>query len=184
MTYRDPIPTVRALVGEPHPLWRGDLVRRDWSGPAPDGWQRRDWRIVPGPFCTAGADNCLTGRQCAPQHVAYEDEHRTEFVHRRPARTSGVHELTCAAECDPFGGYGGDGDRHWTPELVRARRILPVIARRGTPHGSGLGAYTWVVERTFARLHGFGRLRVHRERRAEGAALRARRSGELSFPRR
>lgn len=50
---------------------------------------------------------------------------------------------------------------------VRARRILPVIARRGTAHGSGLGAYRWVVERTFAWLHGFRRLRVRWERRAD-----------------
>ncbi|GLX19863.1 hypothetical protein Slala02_31800 [Streptomyces lavendulae subsp. lavendulae] len=43
-------------------------------------------------------------------------------------------------------------------DQVRARRIIPVIARRGTAHGSGLGAYRWVVERTFAWLHGFKRL--------------------------
>ncbi|MGW2306398.1 IS5 family transposase [Streptomyces sp. NPDC001809] len=52
-------------------------------------------------------------------------------------------------------------------DQVRARRILPVIARRGTAHGSGLGAYRWVVERTFAWLHGFRRLRVRWERRAD-----------------
>ncbi|MGV9847149.1 IS5 family transposase [Streptomyces fungicidicus] len=52
-------------------------------------------------------------------------------------------------------------------DQVRARRILPLIARRGTPHGSGLGVYRWVVERTFAWLHGFKRLRVRWERRAD-----------------
>ncbi len=52
-------------------------------------------------------------------------------------------------------------------DQVRARRIIPVIARRGTPHGSGLGVYRWVVERTFAWLHGFKRLRVRWERRAD-----------------
>lgn len=52
-------------------------------------------------------------------------------------------------------------------DLVRARRIIPAIARRGTPHGSGLGGYRWVVERTFAWLHGFKRLRVRWERRAD-----------------
>ncbi|WP_051782165.1 MULTISPECIES: hypothetical protein [unclassified Streptomyces] len=120
MTYWDPIPTTRAMVGGPHPLWRGDVVRHDWSEPAPDGWAGRDWRNVPGPFYTANTDTCLTGRQCAPHHVTYEDEYCSEFVYRQPVRAGEVHELICAAECDPFGAYGGDGDSHWTPELVKA----------------------------------------------------------------
>ncbi|MFE2270680.1 hypothetical protein ACFXB4_15735 [Streptomyces lavendulae] len=36
MTYRDPVPTVRAIVGKPLPQWgpgRGP-GRHDWSGPA------------------------------------------------------------------------------------------------------------------------------------------------------
>jgi transposase len=45
--------------------------------------------------------------------------------------------------------------------------VVPAIARRGTEHGSGLGVYRWVVERTFAWLHGFRRLRVRWERRAD-----------------
>ncbi|MFD5779187.1 IS5 family transposase [Streptomyces sp. NPDC126933] len=52
-------------------------------------------------------------------------------------------------------------------DQVRQRRIAPAIARRGTPHGSGLGIYRWVVERSFAWLHGFKRLRIRRERRAD-----------------
>jgi len=35
-----------------------------------------------------------------------------------------------------------------------------MIARRGAPHGSGLGIYRWVVERTFVWLHHFQRLLV------------------------
>ncbi|GAQ75659.1 transposase DDE domain protein [Streptomyces turgidiscabies] len=44
---------------------------------------------------------------------------------------------------------------------------MPAIARRGTRHGTGLGTYQWVVERTFAWLHGFRRLRIRWERRAD-----------------
>ena len=47
--------------------------------------------------------------------------------------------------------------------LVRARGIQPVIARRGTAHGSGLGVYRWVVEQAIALLHWFRRLRIRWE---------------------
>ena len=52
-------------------------------------------------------------------------------------------------------------------DQVRARGIVPAIARRGTLHGTGLGTYRWVVERSFAWLHGFRRLRIRWERRAD-----------------
>ncbi|CQR59428.1 Putative transposase for insertion sequence element IS402 [Streptomyces leeuwenhoekii] len=52
-------------------------------------------------------------------------------------------------------------------DRVRDRGILPAIARRGTRHGTGLGTYRWVIERSFAWLHGFRRLRIRWERRAD-----------------
>lgn len=42
-----------------------------------------------------------------------------------------------------------------------------MIARRGVAHGSGLGKVPWVVERAFAWLHQFKRLRIRYERRAD-----------------
>jgi transposase len=60
-------------------------------------------------------------------------------------------------------GYDHDVNR----DQVRARGIVPAIARRGTLHGTGLGVYRRVVERSFARLHGFRRLRIRWERRAD-----------------
>jgi hypothetical protein len=39
----------------------------------------------------------------------------------------------------------------------------PVIARRGTEHGSGLGVHRWVAEQSPALLHWFGRLRIRWE---------------------
>jgi prepilin-type processing-associated H-X9-DG protein len=50
-------------------------------------------------------------------------------------------------------------------ELWR-RGMKPVIARRSTDHGSGLGRVRWMVERTFAWLHNFRRLRIRWERDA------------------
>ena len=43
---------------------------------------------------------------------------------------------------------------------LAARGITPIIARRGKPHGAGLGRQFWPVERTFAWLHQFRRLRT------------------------
>lgn len=45
-----------------------------------------------------------------------------------------------------------------------ARGVKPVIARRCTENGSGLGRQRWVVERTFAWLHNLRRLRIRYER--------------------
>ena len=47
--------------------------------------------------------------------------------------------------------------------LVQAKGIRPVIARRGVPHGSGLGEYRYVVEQAIALLHWFRRLRIRWE---------------------
>ena len=43
----------------------------------------------------------------------------------------------------------------------------PKIARRNTDHGTGLGVYRWVVERTISWLHQFRRLRIRYERHAD-----------------
>jgi transposase len=51
--------------------------------------------------------------------------------------------------------------------LLRGKGISTRIARRGVAHGSGLGAFRWVVERTIAWYHGFRRLRTRWERRAD-----------------
>lgn len=52
-------------------------------------------------------------------------------------------------------------------DQLRQRGIEPFLAKRGTEHGSGLGIYRWVVERTNSWLHQFRRLRVRYERRAD-----------------
>ena len=60
---------------------------------------------------------------------------------------------------------GYDHDKY--RRLVRERGVEPLIARRQSEHGSGLGRQRWVVERTFAWLHNFKRLLVRYERRAD-----------------
>jgi transposase len=64
-------------------------------------------------------------------------------------------------------------------EELRGRDIDPQIAHRRTEHGSGLGVYRWVVERTAAWLHDFRKLRlrtdpdgpIHRALVSLGSAL-------------
>jgi transposase len=50
---------------------------------------------------------------------------------------------------------------------LRTRRIRPLVARRRTTHGSGLRRWRWVVERTFAWLNQFRRLRDRYDNRAD-----------------
>jgi transposase len=63
------------------------------------------------------------------------------------------------------------GDRGYDSEplrtLLRWMGITPVLAERGTEHGSGLGVYRWFVERTLSWLHSFGRLRRRLDRMTE-----------------
>jgi transposase len=63
------------------------------------------------------------------------------------------------------------GDRAYDAEVIRhglrTRHILPLLAMRRTKHGSGLGRWRWVVERTFAWLNQFRRLRVRYDKRAD-----------------
>ncbi|WP_258053390.1 IS5 family transposase [Streptomyces sp. Ru72] len=62
-----------------------------------------------------------------------------------------------------FADRGYDHDKY--RRLLWQRGIRPVIAERGQPHGSGLGVFRWVVERTISWFHGFRRLRIRWERR-------------------
>ena len=63
------------------------------------------------------------------------------------------------------------GDRGYDSEPhrkeLRKRGIQPILAKRNTEHGSGLGVFRWVVERTISWLHQYRRLRIRYERRSE-----------------
>ena len=88
--------------------------------------------------------------------------------------TEALHVLTTMP---PVGGKPGpkrehpdrlQGDRGYDSEPLRAilrwLGITPVIAKRNTEHGSGLGETRWPVERTNSWLHAFGRLRRRLDR--------------------
>jgi len=86
-----------------------------------------------------------------------------EDLHRRPVKGKRGRPRQKPDRLLADRGY--DHDKH--RRLLRALGITPVIARRGTPHGSGLGRQRWVVERGFAHLHNFRRLRTRYERDPE-----------------
>jgi transposase len=60
----------------------------------------------------------------------------------------------------------GDRAYHSEPHRreLRRRRIRPRLARRGAPHGSGLGKYRWVVERGESWVHQYRRLKLRYDR--------------------
>jgi transposase len=61
------------------------------------------------------------------------------------------------------------GDRGYDSEphrrQLRARRSRPVLAKRRTQHGSGLGIYRWVVERAESWVHQNRHLKFRYDRR-------------------
>jgi transposase len=61
-----------------------------------------------------------------------------------------------------YGDRAYDSEPH--REELRARAIEPKLAKRNTGHGSGLGTFRWVVERTLSWLHGFRKLRLVTEK--------------------
>ncbi|MEU6354958.1 ferredoxin [Streptomyces sp. NPDC047072] len=105
----DPLPTARRLLPRP------DVFTGTWS--------ERNWRNVPGPFYGATTDSMMLGRTDAPRHICYDDDlgggFGAEFVHRQPVTEAETADLVSAASMEPYGGYGWDGDEHWTPETVR-----------------------------------------------------------------
>lgn len=78
-----------------------------------------------------------------------------EALHRLGSPALG-HERLLLDDLDADRGYDSEGTR----ELLRWLGIEPHIAKRRTPHGSGLGKVRWVVERTISWLKGLRRMRV------------------------
>ena len=83
---------------------------------------------------------------------------------RDPLRTSRIR-----AACDCWLTEAIQADRAYhdaaVDGILKWLGIKPLIAKRNTPHGSGLGTTRWVVERTFSWIRGFRRLRTRFDRR-------------------
>jgi hypothetical protein len=108
-------------------------------------WADRNWRNVPGPFYGAETDTCGCGPTAAPLSVLC-DETGQEFVWRQPRSMDELRAVLDAACQDPFGGYGCDGDAHWTPKTVlewweRRERVIDWIASQGSAVVAPFSAY-------------------------------------------
>jgi transposase len=57
-------------------------------------------------------------------------------------------------------GFDDEEDR----EELRRRGIIPELAKRRTPHGSGLGKFRWFIERTLSWFRQFRRIRTRYDR--------------------
>jgi transposase len=64
-----------------------------------------------------------------------------------------------------MGDRGYDSEPH--RQGLRQLGVEPMLAKKGTEHGSGLGKFRWVVERTLSWLHQNRRLRLRYERRPD-----------------
>ena len=62
-----------------------------------------------------------------------------------------------------LGDRGYDSEEH--RRQLRGKGIIPVLAKRRTENGSGLGIYRWVVERNLSWLYQNRRLRIRYEKR-------------------
>jgi transposase len=79
-----------------------------------------------------------------------------------------LHEDTDEPTRRPEAAYADrayDSEPH--RQALRERGMEPHLAKRRTPHGSGLGKVRWVVERFFGWLHGFRKLRFVTEKTDE-----------------
>jgi transposase len=99
-------------------------------------------------------------------------------IHTAPANASDYKLILPVVEDFPeIGGKPGRprkhpdiiyADRGYDSEVIRqslrSQGIKPVIARRGTDHGSSLGRIRWVVERTISWFKGLRRLRIRYDR--------------------
>ncbi len=150
--------------------------RIDWSRAAVDSSSVRALKggDQTGPNPT---DRARTGSK---HHVLTDGQGAPLSVQLTAANTHDVTQLLSLTDAvPPVGGQPGRprqrpeelyGDRAYDSqphrEALRRRAIKPRLARKGQPHGSGLGIYRWVSERTLSWLHQFKRLRTRYERTA------------------
>ncbi len=167
----------------------GSLAKnpRDSAGPAAKGRPDRLWSLCGGQRhhpCGRGGEKTgpspVDRRKPGSKHHILTDGNGIPIVaHTTAANHHDVTELLALVnDVPPIKGKAGApryrfdelyADRAYDSEpdrqALREVGTEPHIAKRNTEHGSGLGVYRWVVERTLSWLHQFRRLRIRYERR-------------------
>ena len=114
---------------------------------------------------------CPTGRYSPAAHTAPPSINCSLAAAARRSSILTKSIRTVISSPTPDGNAAGEGDRGYDSEplrkLLRWLGIVPELAARNTDHGSGMGKTRWVVERTNAFLHNFGRLRRRLDRLPE-----------------
>jgi transposase len=148
--------------------------RIDWSRAAVDASFAR----ALGGVAESGPNPPDRGRPGVKHHVLVDAHGIPLAADVTAANVPEVNELlTLVESIGPVGGKPGRpkqrpgelyADRAYDSEPhredLRVRGIAPKLAKRGTAHGSGLGVYRWVAERTLSWLHGFRKLRLVTEK--------------------
>src|SRR5215469_5389887 len=148
----------------------------NWSRAAVDSTFARAFEGVQG----SGKNPTDRGRPGVKQHVLVDANGVPLAGDITPANIPEIKELLPLVDsCGPldeieepqrvpdkmYGDPAYDSEPH--RQELRERGIAPELAKRNTEHGSGLGVYRWVVERTISWLHGFRKMRLVTEKTEE-----------------
>ena len=153
-----------------------DAHKIDWSRAAVDSTFAHAFGGVEG----SGKNPTDRGRPGVKQYVLVDGKGTPLAAHSTPANVPEIKELLPLV--DTCGPLNKEGEPKRFPENLYADRaydsqphrqelsergISPKLAKRKTQHGSGLGKYLWVAERTISWLYGLRKLRFVTEKTEE-----------------
>jgi transposase len=154
-----------------------DADKIDWSRAAADSSFARAFGGVEG----SGDNPTDRGRPGIKHHILVDAQGIPLAGISTPANVPEINELLPLVDsAGPVDEASGEPQHHPEEvyadraydsephrEALRERGVEPKLAKRRTPHGSGLGVFRWVAERTVSWLHGFRKLRFVTEKTQE-----------------